>query len=81
MKQGSYVERYVDAMACLKKAPRTVPELCEVVGMSEAPMIRLVKAMHSEGLIEPFGFMPRKPHQSPHDNLSAPARTVWMWSK
>lgn len=56
MKQGANVERYVDAVSCIKKAPRTVRQLCEVVGMSEAPMIRLVKAMHSEGLIEPSGF-------------------------
>lgn len=72
MKQGAYVERYVDAVSCIKKAPRTVRQLCEVVGMSEAPMIRLVKAMHSEGLIEPAGFAPAA-------ESGGQAATKWSW--
>ena len=70
------INRYMDALACIKKSPRTVPELCELVDISEKSLVRALTAASGEGLIEPFGFMPTKPGDVPKV-----ARTVWMWSK
>lgn len=74
-RMGNNVSRYIDAVSLLVKAPRTAVELCELVGMSRCPVDRLLAAMHSERLIEPFGEIPQAKFGG-----KVPGTIVWMWS-
>jgi DNA-binding IclR family transcriptional regulator len=49
---AAVVERYVDVVALVVKAPRTVSELEELSGLYRKSLYRLLDALEAEGLVE-----------------------------
>ncbi len=70
MRTKHAVERYVDVVSMIRKAPRTTRELCELAQLSPSALRRLTRAMEGEGLI-------RNDHT--HELKRAKNAIVWVW--
>lgn len=48
----THIRKMADVVSCLVKAPRTVPELCDVTGISPDCARRYLSALTDEGIVE-----------------------------
>lgn len=72
---GEHIRRFTDVTGLLWRAPRTVPEIADLVDTRADVVTRIVAALLEEGLVKSAGTRPRA------KGLGGRAPQVYAWAE
>ena len=70
---GKHIRHFADIVGLLWRAPRTVPEIADLMEARADVVTRVVAALLDEGLVKPAGTRPRPP------GLGGKTTQIYAW--